>query len=204
VTNKVNISTNLVDAVGAAVSARLKLFRRARGLTLDQLSRLSGVSKGMLVEAQRGAANPSIATLCKAAAALGVSVAEFVDVAAHDRPRIVKPEAEAVLWRGPLGGTGTLLAGTAGPDMIELWRWTLQPGERHESPPHAPGTIELIHVTEGRLRVVVEESAELIDAGGSALLRADAQHVYGNEHAGPVTYFMTVAELKQSPLGGVT
>lgn len=45
--------------------------RREHTLTLDELSRRSGVSKGMLVEIEKGEANPSIAILCKVAAASG-------------------------------------------------------------------------------------------------------------------------------------
>ena len=49
-------------------------------LSLDELSRRAGVSKGMLVEIEKGSANPSIAILCKLAAALGLSVADIVNV----------------------------------------------------------------------------------------------------------------------------
>ena len=34
-----------------------------------------------------------------------------------------------ILWRGPRGGTASLLAGSSGPDMLELWAWELRPGE---------------------------------------------------------------------------
>lgn len=104
------------------MSQNLKLLRRQNGLTLDELSRKSGVSKGMLVEIERGSANPSIATVCRAATALGVSVADFVGVAASVPVRIVRPEDASILWRGPKGGSATLLVGTHGPDEFELWR----------------------------------------------------------------------------------
>lgn len=122
---KYDISTEAVsdvERVSATVSQNLKLFRRQNGLTLDELSRKSGVSKGMLVEIERGSANPSIATVCRAATALGVSVADFVGVAASVPVRIVRPEDASILWRGPKGGSATLLVGTHGPDEFELWR----------------------------------------------------------------------------------
>jgi transcriptional regulator with XRE-family HTH domain len=111
---KVNISTEAVadvERVSATVSQNLKMFRKQNGLTLDELSRKSGVSKGMLVEIEKGSANPSIATLCRAATALGVSVADFVGVAVSVPVRIVPPEDASVLWRGPKGGSATLLVG---------------------------------------------------------------------------------------------
>ena len=78
---KVNITTDSgsdVDQVSRAVATRLKAYRKAKKMSLDELSRRASISKGMLVEMEKEAANPSIAILCKLAAALGVSVADIV------------------------------------------------------------------------------------------------------------------------------
>ncbi len=71
-------------------------------MSLDELSRRASISKGMLVEMEKEAANPSIAILCKLAAALGVSVADIVNV---KRTRVAYYSAEQIptLWQGPLG-----------------------------------------------------------------------------------------------------
>ncbi|WP_250483273.1 helix-turn-helix domain-containing protein [Caballeronia sp. GaOx3] len=98
-------------------------FRKQQKLTLDALSRRSGVSKEMLVEIEKSAANPSIAVLFKIATALGVSVAEIVNVASSPAVRLVENHEIPTLWSGPKGGSVRLLAGTSGPSMIELWRW---------------------------------------------------------------------------------
>ena len=74
------------------VSARIRDRRRDQRLTLDRLASLSGVSKGMLVQIESGDANPSIAILCKVAAALGVSVADLVQVSGQ-HPAEVMPAA---------------------------------------------------------------------------------------------------------------
>ncbi|STT56818.1 Xre family transcriptional regulator [Klebsiella pneumoniae] len=94
-------------------------------MSLDELSRRASISKGMLVEMEKEAANPSIAILCKLAAALGVSVADIVNVASEPALHIIPAEQIPTLWQGPLGGSARLLAGTAGPNMIELWRWEM-------------------------------------------------------------------------------
>ena len=76
---KVNITTDSgsdVDQVSRAVATRLKAYRKEKKMSLDELSRRASISKGMLVEMEKEAANPSIAILCKLAAALGVSVAD--------------------------------------------------------------------------------------------------------------------------------
>jgi transcriptional regulator with XRE-family HTH domain len=197
---KVNISTGAVadvERVGATVSQNMKLFRRQNGLTLDELSRKSGVSKGMLVEIEKGSANPSIATLCKAAMALGVSVADFVGVASSVPVRIVLPEDASTLWHGPKGGTATLLVGTHGPDEIELWRWTMFPGEIFESPGHSPGTLELLNVEVGELTLRLEESEHVLQAGSSVLARTEDKHAYLNCGTSELRFVMAVAELQR-------
>lgn len=195
---KVNIPTVVVsdlERVSATVSQNLKLFRRENGFSLDELSRRSGVSKGMLVEIEKGAANPSIATLCRAAAALGVSIADFVGVASSVPVRVVPPEDASTLWRGPHGGSATLLVGTNGPDEIELWRWLMCPGEVFESPGHSPGTLELLNVETGELTFRLGDSEQVVQAGSSVLAQTESAHAYLNRGDGELRFVMAVAEI---------
>lgn len=41
----------------------------------------------------------------------------------------------------------------APPDVLELWDWTLAPGDRHESEAHVRGTKEILQVRQGRVIV---------------------------------------------------
>ncbi|KGM34147.1 helix-turn-helix domain-containing protein [Inquilinus limosus] len=181
-------------ATAAAVARHVAERRRARRLSLDALARLSGVSKGMLVQIENARSNPSIGTLCRVAAALGVSVAELVDLGGADAVRLVGPEETARLWAGPEGGAAVLLVGGDGPDMLELWQWELKPRERHVSDPHPPGTRELLHVTAGTLLLEVDGRPHEVPAGTSALLHSDRPHAYACKGARPVRFTMAVME----------
>ena len=196
-TGKVNIMTDSgadVAQVSLAVANRLRNWRKEKKLSLDELSRRASVSKGMLVEIEKGAANPSIAILCKLAAALGSSVAEIVNVSSEPLVHVIEEEAIPVLWQGAQGGRARLLAGTAGPDMIELWQWEMQPGERFTSPGHPAGTCELLHVNEGVLSLTVDETVTQVNAGASAVAKTEAAHGYANEGDTVLRFTMTVAE----------
>jgi transcriptional regulator with XRE-family HTH domain len=81
----------------------------------------------MLVDIEACRANPSIALLCRLASALGVSVADFVNVAAAPPVKVMAASDIPTLWQGERGGHARLLAGTSGPDMVELWQWSLIP-----------------------------------------------------------------------------
>ncbi|MFZ3621167.1 helix-turn-helix domain-containing protein [Leclercia barmai] len=196
-TDKVNIMTATgadVAQVSLAVANRIRNWRKEKKLSLDELSRRACVSKGMLVEIEKGAANPSIAILCKLAAALGISVADIVNVASEPQVHIIEEAAIPVLWQGEKGGSARLLAGTTGPDMIELWRWEMQPGESFSSPGHPAGTFELLHVEAGVLTLKVEESVNQVIAGASAVAKTDAAHSYVNDGESVLRFTMTVAE----------
>ena len=98
------------------------------------------------MEIEKGSANPSVAILCKIAAALGLSVADIVNVTRAPDAWLIESQDIPTLWQGEQGGTARLLAGSSGPDMIELWRWEMFPGEIFASPGHPHGTFELLHV----------------------------------------------------------
>ena len=122
------------------------------------------------MEIEKGAANPSIAILCKLAAALGISVADIVNVSSEPLVHVIEEAAIRCCGRGK-GRRARLLAGTAGPDMIELWQWEMQPGERFTSSGHPAGTFELLHVNEGILTLTVDETVTQVAAGASAVAK---------------------------------
>jgi transcriptional regulator with XRE-family HTH domain len=176
------------------VSSRIRDRRRDQRLSLDRLAVLAGVSKGMLVQIEQGQANPSIATLCKVAAALGASVADLVQVAGRHPAEVMPAASPRLLWRGPKGGSATLLVGSAGPDMLELWSWELRPGERYDAPAHPEGTQELLHVVRGRLALAFGEVSYVIETGGSAVAQTDRPHAYACDGKRPAQFTMVVAE----------
>jgi transcriptional regulator with XRE-family HTH domain len=176
------------------VSTRIRARRLDRRLSLDGLAELSHVSKGLLVQIENGEANPSIATLCKLAAALGASVADLVQLADPQPAEVVPAGAPRLLWRGAKGGSATLLVGSAGPDMLELWTWELRPGERYDAPAHPAGTLELIHVEQGSLALAFGEVRYVVAAGGSAIAHTDRPHAYAAEGKRAVRFTMVVAE----------
>ena len=173
---------------------RIKRYRAEKKISLDELSRRAGVSKGMLVDIEACRANPSIALLCRLASAMGVAVADFVNVASAPPVKAIAAGDIPTLWQGEQGGHARLLAGTSGPDMVELWQWSLYPGEIFTSPGHGEGTTELLFVTEGALTLTVNDSLYLIPAGDSAVARTDAPHSYANAGETVTRFTMTVSE----------
>jgi transcriptional regulator with XRE-family HTH domain len=185
----------LVEAMPEAIGRRIRESRSALGLTLDQLAERSGVSRRMIVNVEAGTSNASIATLLRLATALHVSLAELV-ADAPEGERVVVSEATGrePLWRGSAGGSAVLVSAATTPDMLELWDWTLGPGDVYESDPHRPGTHELIHVLGGQLTLTVGDVVHHLRTGDAASAVADVAHSYANESRKPVRFTMTVHE----------
>lgn len=206
-TEKVNIASNshnepnADEALTMTMAQRICALRKAQDFTFDELARRAGVSKGTLVQIEQGRANPSISTLCRLAATLGVSVADLVAPAgpANSRVRLVSESEARMLWTGPHGGSAVLLAGTAGPDMLEVWQWELKPGERFEANRHGRGTRELIHVTRGTLLLEIAGECTAVAAGTTAIAQTDHSHSYSNPGRPAVQFFMTVHEPSTGP-----
>lgn len=195
-TDTVNILTTASDGgdVLTALSTRIRARRQARKLSLNALAARSGVSKGMLVQIEKGATNPSIGTLCRVAAALGASVADLVDAAPSRGQEVVMAAAPRELWKGKHGGRATLLVGSSGPDMLELWEWELRPRERYDAIAHPAGTLELVHVTVGKLALIFGSTTYLVPSGKAATAFTDRPHAYACIGARPVRFTMAVME----------
>jgi transcriptional regulator with XRE-family HTH domain len=185
----------LVERIPAEVGARVRTARTLRGWTLDQLAEHSGVSRRMIVNVEAGTSNASIATLLRLATALHVSLADVVsDVSPREVIVVTGPAGRKPLWRGSAGGTALLVASADTPDMLELWDWTMQPGDEYESEAHRPGTRELLHVIAGRLRLTINEDNRELGEGEAASFDAGVPHRYANEGKVPLRFMMTVLE----------
>ncbi len=187
-----------LKAISQSVAEKIYSLRASKNLSLNDLSYRSGVSKGMLVEIEKGTANPSIAILCKISSALGVSVADIIKVNDSPTSYIIEKDSIPMLWNGLNGGSAKLLAGTSGPDMIELWRWEINPGEEFKSSGHPQGTIELIHVESGILTFLIGSEEILVSTGCSIVAKTDKKHSYINNSNVKLVFFMTVIEINST------
>jgi transcriptional regulator with XRE-family HTH domain len=182
-----------VREITATVADRVRALRAGRGWSLDELAGRSGVSKGMVVQIEGARTNPSVGTLARLADAFGVTVARLLEPSATERAvHVVDAVAAPLLWQGPAGGIGRLLRGMNEPDFVELWEWRFEPGERHDSADHAPGTREVLHVLAGEVTVTVAGADHRVAAGQTIDFRADRAHAYRNDGGTPSRLLMVV------------
>jgi quercetin dioxygenase-like cupin family protein len=98
------------------------------------------------------------------------------------------------MWTGTNGGRGVLVAGTEPPDVLELWDWTLGPGDHHDSDAHIAGTKELIHVLAGTVTLAVADQSYNLTVGDAVAFPGDVAHSYANEDTVPARFALAVFE----------
>jgi transcriptional regulator with XRE-family HTH domain len=178
--------------VVAEIASRVRAERARHGLTLDDLAARSAVSRRLLVQIEHAQANPSLATLLKLAAALGVTLTELVAEPPPARPVAVVPGAEAMtLWSTSAGSAARLLV-SHGP--LELWSWTLAPGDRRTSDAHRRGALELLTVQAGAVALDVGDHRVEVAAGDGAWFDATHPHAYANPGTATAGFTLVVLE----------
>ena len=181
-------------ALASAIGGRVRQVRQSRRWTLDQLAGVAGVSRRMVVNVEQGAANPSVGTLLRISDALGVGLPALVEPPQPKPVKVTRQGDGATLWSSESGGRGVLVAGTEPPDVVELWEWTLGPGDRHMSEAHTPGTRELVQVQQGTIMVEVAGRSVTLDAGDAAAFPGDVAHAYTDPHREPARFSLVVFE----------
>ncbi|MFZ6045360.1 helix-turn-helix domain-containing protein [Pseudomonas sp. CR3202] len=168
------------DPIGQRVASNLLRLRSKRNLSLDGLSRVSGVSRAMLAQIESGRSVPSIKVLCKIAQGLKVSVAAFLDDRAFDGVAVLPARQSKRL----VSSDGSFVSRALFPfdcsRQVEFYELRLAALASEDSPAHAPGTQENLVVAQGVLEISVNEERFLLATGDSILFYADQPHTYRN------------------------
>ena len=166
-----------LGTLGRRIGDAVRTHRTARGWSLTELGRASGLSKTILARIERGDGNPSVETLWRIAQALRVPLGALLTPSARPRVRTIRGrEGEAL--RSASGMAAWLLHAEGREHRSEVYDIVLPRGTEQASEPHLPGTEELIVCVRGSVRVgPVGEEAEL-RAGDAAWFTADVAHHY--------------------------
>ncbi len=156
-------------------------LRREANLTLDELSRRSGVSKSMLSQIERNQSNPTFATVWGLTQALGVSL-EDVLPGASEKPAVeVISEHQIPVIRSADGKCHLKILGPIGmAGKMEWYEVLVEAGGALISEPHEEGTIEHLSLTAGKLAVEFGGQAHELSAGETIRYPADQPHAIYN------------------------
>lgn len=157
------------------VGADLRALRKARGLTLKELSETLGRSVGWLSQVERDKSEPSITDLRHMARALDVSVSilfRHAAAPAHEAGFIVRATARRTIGSTTAGLVEELLS----PDLtddFEMVHSTFQPHSRIKDVVERP-TQEVGYLISGTLDVEIAGKTHCITPGDSFRVRGEA------------------------------
>lgn len=170
-----------------AVSTTLKQTRTEQGLTLDEAARLTGVSKAMLGQIERGESTPTISTLWKISTGLKIPFSKFLKPTAPDRLTIDINNLEPVY----ASDDNMLLYNVFPFDPLtgfEYFYIKLLPGAHHVSAAHKAATTEYVVVTLGTLELKINETVYELNAPAALSFQADVYHEYNNPYTETVVF----------------
>src|ERR1700723_3095652 len=149
------------DDVGAAelgrrVAEHLRERRKARGMSLDDLARSSGVSRAALSQVETCKSNPTVGLLWKIAVGLGVPFSELIGERRTGATVLRRGDSQVLRsLDGKLESRPLSPAGSS--PLVELYELRLAAPASQASEAHARGTREIVVVLSGALRMRLGE-----------------------------------------------
>lgn len=183
-------------AVGAdlthTVGRNLRRLRGERGLSLERLSRVSGVSRAMLGQIELGQSAPTINVAWKISSALGVPFSALLNERAEGGLHLLRAADSKKLTSHDGRFTSRALFPFDERRRVEFYELTLRPGGVEQAHAHNPGTIENLVVAQGQLEIEVAGRREVLGAGDAIVFEADVPHVYRNLAGGETVMYLVM------------
>ena len=165
------------------IGNKLKDIRNKRNLSLDEVAKLTGVSKAMLGQIERGKSNPTVSTLWKIATGLKISFSLFIDEDQEDLKVIDQKDISPIIEDNNRMRLYPIFPFDANKGF-EIFTIELEPDCNHISTPHNEGVEEYIIVTEGQIEININSKKFILEKGNSMRFMANCPHSYKNINQG--------------------
>jgi transcriptional regulator with XRE-family HTH domain len=184
----------MVAAVSSGrLGGRVRELRRGRGLTLEELAELSGVSRAMISKLERGEKNPTLVVAAKLAEGLGVTLSRLAGTEERREIFVVPRERRMVMRDPETGFERQLLSPNFVGRGVEFIRNLIPEGSTSgEFPPHRKGIEEHIVVERGSLRAVLGGEEYLLREGDALYFEADVTHRFDNAGEKECSYYLVI------------
>jgi len=160
------------------VGGNLRRLRGQRGLSLERLANVSGVSRAMLGQIELGQSAPTINVLWKISSALGVPFSALISSRSSGGVHVLRADQAKLLTSHDGSFTSRALFPFDEPRRVEFYELRLAPGGVERADAHNPGTTENLVIAKGSIEIEVEGRKEMLGAGDAMIFEADVPHVY--------------------------
>jgi transcriptional regulator with XRE-family HTH domain len=176
------------------VGQQVRRLRRRAGLSLRALAAQSGFSPSFISQLENGQVSPSITSMERIGAILGVGLADlFAEAKAGQGALIVRvpdrPQADSLWSQAQIQSLATSgVEHELSPLLV-----TMAPGGRSGKHPTPPGREEFMYVLEGELLVTVGPDEVAVGAGDALIVRPREVRRYQNPGPGPARILIVSA-----------
>lgn len=168
------------DESAPEVGESLRRIRNERGLSLEKLAQIAGVSRAMLGQIELGQSTPTIKTLWKISRALDVPFSALLSGKEPHGTNLLRASQTRRLTNEKGTFVSRALFPLGGPRRVEFYELRLAAGAEEHAVPHSPGTTEMLAVNRGHIEVRVRGESYPIAEGDVLTFEADAPHIYRN------------------------
>ncbi len=168
-----------MEEITLLVAQNLKRIREEKKLSLDKLADLTGVSKSMLGQIERGESNPTISVVWKIANGLKMSFTSLLSAEQADITLIQKSQINPLIEDDGKYRLYPFFPIEEG-RRFEIYQIEIDPGGSLHAEPHSAGTQEFILVSHGDLDITIGDQNHTVTEGEAIRFRADRSHTYHN------------------------
>ncbi|WP_255253007.1 helix-turn-helix domain-containing protein [Brevibacillus laterosporus] len=161
------------------IAKNVKAFRESKKLSLERVAELTGVSKTMIGQIERGESSPTITTIWKIANGLKISFSSLINNPQPDTQVVLRNEIKTL---SEDNGKYRVFPNFLFDDdrRFEVYSVEIEKGGFLSSDAHMEGTEEFLTIFEGELTVCVNNNEYTISSGDSIRFKADSPHTYHN------------------------
>lgn len=179
-----------MEFIQAVIANNLAKMRKRRGLSLDSVSELTGVSKAMLAQIENGKSNPTVTTLWKIANGLQVSFSAFLKES--DKPQIEKININEL--NPVIDNDENYLVYSIFPfhpeKRFEIFTVDLKPGFSHRSEKHIGE--EYVLMQRGTLTLDIQGEKFELNTDETIKFNANTDHIYINASNELVRFYVII------------
>ena len=168
-----------MEQISLKIGERLKEIRNTRQLTLDDAAELTGVSKPMLGQIERGQSSPTINILWKISTGLKIPLSFFCKQEEAEYT-VVGLGRENVITEENGGMRAYPLFPFDPVRNVDVFYIEFDAGVRHESLPHVAGVEEYVFMVQGTLKIAIGGEEVTLQEKQSIRFGADISHIYHN------------------------
>lgn len=183
-----------METIDKNIAYNLKRIRKGQNMSLDMLAELTGVSKSMLGQIERGESNPTITTVSKICEGLKITIEELV-YKEEESLAPVRLSQYRIMKEVPEKYTVRLIFPFDKKRNFEMYMISLEAGSELHTGTIGVRTMEYLTVSAGKVTVCHGKDSTTLEIGDSICLKAGEEYTLQNagDNQTDLNVIMTVA-----------